>query len=94
MHMGKCKAFQANLLTKRHGVIQRLMVFGSLAIRKNQRGWSRCVLLPTNSECPTRMVGGEVGGHAHWQVQGISGQSLNKAPWCDSKIDGVWVIGT
>ena len=42
MHIGKYKAFQANLLRKSHGLIHRLMVFGSLAIRKNQRGWSRC----------------------------------------------------
>ena len=94
MDTGKCKAFQANLSRKSHGRIQRLMVFGSLGLRKNQRGWSRCVLLPANGMCSTRNVGGEVGGHAHGQVQGISGQSLNKAPWCDSKIDGVWVIGT
>ena len=36
---------------------------------------------------------GEVGGHAHRQVQSISGYSLKKKPWSDSNIDDVWVVG-
>ena len=33
------------------------------------KGDGRTVLLPPNSMCPTRNVGGEVGEHAHSQVQ-------------------------
>ena len=30
--------------------------------------------------CSTRILGGEVGKHAHWQMQCISGRSLKKKP--------------
>ena len=48
---------------------------GNIALKQLEKikGDGRVVLLPPNSMCTTQMGGGEAGGHAHRQVQSISG---------------------